>query len=215
MSVFTKAQRGLIAARLADVAAYSDGIFTERQWMRIYCEAMGIPVPPASNVYIDLKYSGKGREMKVLGVTTLDHARIMMPSITRAIRIESVAAPAMYVMREVLEQYREFVGGRIAAVQQTCNTDSVDLRYGVLLYRKDLQQFCYFEAPMELPDPDDYLAHWQIRKGNVRKPSKCLWVYSASTGQKDYSITTTAGIKVQKYFDVPRHAEVFDVAVAR
>ena len=37
----------------------------------------------------------------------------------------------------------------------------------------------------------------------VGKKSKNLWVYDIKSGKKRYSITTTAGAKIQPYFDVP------------
>ena len=37
----------------------------------------------------------------------------------------------------------------------------------------------------------------------VRKSSKSLWIYERKTGKKRYSVTTSAGIKIQPYFDVP------------
>ena len=45
---------------------------------------------------------------------------------------------------------------------------------------------------------------WNITPARgVRKASKSLWIYDSSTRQKRYSVTTSAGIKIQPYFDVP------------
>ena len=56
---------------------------------------------------------------------------------------------------------------------------------------------------MFTPDPKDYKAEWHTKVDGVRKGSKNLWVYEKATGKKRYSITTSAGAKIQPYFDVP------------
>jgi hypothetical protein len=53
------------------------------------------------------------------------------------------------------------------------------------------------------PNPDRYWAEWKESGGGARKASRNLWVYETKTGKKRYSITTTAGAKIQPYFDVP------------
>jgi len=37
----------------------------------------------------------------------------------------------------------------------------------------------------------------------ARKASKSLWIYDKKSNKKKYSVTTSAGIKIQPYFDVP------------
>jgi hypothetical protein len=53
------------------------------------------------------------------------------------------------------------------------------------------------------PNPGDYWAEWKESGGGTRKLSKNLWVYESETSRKRYSITTSAGAKIQPYFDVP------------
>jgi len=75
---------------------------------------------------------------------------------------------------------------------------------GWLLWKDTLEEFLYFEEKMEKPDPDLYYAEWNVTPARgARKPSKSLWVYEKDTGKKKYSVTTTAGAKIQPYFDVP------------
>jgi hypothetical protein len=78
------------------------------------------------------------------------------------------------------------------------------MRIGWLIWEDLLTEFLYFEEPMRAPDAKDYYAVWNETKARgVRKSSKSLWIYEKSTKQKRYSITTSAGIKIQPYFDVP------------
>lgn len=77
------------------------------------------------------------------------------------------------------------------------------MRIGWLLWQESLEEFLYFEQEMIAPDPGDYWAEWKESGGGNRKASKNLWVYERETGQKRFSITTSAGAKIQPYFDVP------------
>ena len=57
---------------------------------------------------------------------------------------------------------------------------------------------------MSIPDPAQYYAEWnEIKRTGRRKSSRNLWIFERDTGIKRYSITTTAGAKIQPYFDVP------------
>ncbi len=78
-----------------------------------------------------------------------------------------------------------------------------DMRVGWILWQVSLREFLYFEEEMLPPNPDDYWAEWKESGGGTRKTSKNLWVYEKETNRKRYSITTTAGAKIQPYFDVP------------
>jgi hypothetical protein len=79
-----------------------------------------------------------------------------------------------------------------------------DLRIGWLLWQDSLREFLYFEEPMLAPDPDKYIATWNIRQGSgSRKGSRNLWIYEESTGEKHFSVTTEAGPKIQPYFSIP------------
>ena len=50
----------------------------------------------------------------------------------------------------------------------------------------------------------NFYAEWnETAARGARKASKSLWIYEKATGQKRYSVTTSAGIKIQPYFDVP------------
>jgi len=56
---------------------------------------------------------------------------------------------------------------------------------------------------MVAPNPKDFYAEWHDSGGGARKASRNLWVFDKATGHKRYSITTSAGAKIQPYFDVP------------
>jgi hypothetical protein len=79
-----------------------------------------------------------------------------------------------------------------------------DLRIGWLLWQDTLREFLYFEEPMIAPNPDQYIAKWNVRPGSgSRKGSRNLWIYDEATGEKHFSVTTEAGAKIQPYFRVP------------
>ena len=130
----------------------------------------------------------------------------MHPSATRSIRVPSLALDANEAMKDILTQYADLIQKRRAKVhQQNTTGQPEDMRTGWLLWQESLRQFLYFEEPMVEPRPEDYYAKWKEHNsdGGVRKPSKSLWIYEKLSGRKRYSITTTAGAKIQPYFDVP------------
>lgn len=78
-----------------------------------------------------------------------------------------------------------------------------DIRTGWLLWQDSLVEFLYFEQPTTIPNPNDYVAEWKESGGGRRKTSVTLWVYHKATSEKHFSITTSAGAKIQPYFKVP------------
>jgi len=125
----------------------------------------------------------------------------MHPAATRSIRIDDVNQPAEAVMRDVFRQYAELIQQRTNA---ECPGTPPDMRVGWLLWEDSLTEFLYFEERMTPPNPDLFYAEWNITPARgVRKPSKSLWVYDKESHEKRYSVTTSAGIKIQPYFDVP------------
>jgi hypothetical protein len=196
----------------------------EDDWSSVYCEAKKIPQRGWSNLNIDVVHGALGVEHKMLRYDQrLDLAfgtTHMHPSLTRSIRIPSTDAEAGEVMSDVFAQYAALVESRRAYVErQNADGGEVDLRTGWLLWQSSLQQFLYFEEETTAPDPADYWAEWHERptRGS-RKPSKNLWIFERTTRQKRYSVTTSAGIKIQPYFDVPSrenpHAYLFTVQAA-
>ena len=72
------------------------------------------------------------------------------------------------------------------------------------MWEDQLREFLYFEEAMTKPDPAKYSATWNDTPAReTRKASKSLWIFDKQTGAKRYSVTTSAGIKIQPYFDVP------------
>ena len=182
--------------------------FEEGDWAEVYCAAKDIPLVGWSNLNIDIVYRGLGVEHKMLcyRATTVMEAcgtTLMHPSLTRSVRIPSVEADPNSVMRDVLTQYGELVELRRMRVRTTAEGAEPDMRTGWLLWQASLREFLYFEEEMLAPNPDDYRAEWRESGGGGRKTSRNLWVYEKDTGKKRYSVTTSAGAKIQPYLDVP------------
>lgn len=149
-----------------------------------------------------LRNSSKATLIDLAGTTQ------MHPAATRSIRIDDANRNPGEVMVEVFDQYRELIDHRRATVLKNSGGDyelsDVDLRTGWLIWETELREFIYFEERMIPPDPLNYWAEWNVTptKGS-RKPSKSLWIYERETGKKRFSVTTSAGVKIQPYFDIP------------
>jgi hypothetical protein len=213
LPIFTDEQAKITKILLAaKVAAMMGRKFEEGDWSEVYCKAKGLPDEGWSNLNIDVNHNGLGVEFKMLRVPRKKGAAIqtycgttlMHPSATRSIRIDNTNLPANDVMLDVLTQYGNLIAARTEKVRERSPDDTADMRIGWLLWEDDLQDFLYFEEPMKRPDPTQYYAEWnETAARGARKPSKSLWVYEKGTNKKRYSVTTSAGIKIQPYFDVP------------
>jgi hypothetical protein len=201
-----KLAKELLAARVATMLGRK---MEEDDWSFVYCNAKRIPETGWSNLNIDVAYQGLGVEHKMLkdsragSLLNLCGTRPMHPAGTRSIRpnLDSAADEAA---KDVLEQYGELIESRTARVRETSRNRSVDMRFGWLIWKERLNEFLYFEEPMLPPNPEDYFAQWVENKaGGSRKSSVNLWIYERDSGQKAYSVTTSAGAKVQPYFQVP------------
>lgn len=184
----------------------------EGDWSKVYCRAKDIPEAGWSNLHIDVNYNGFGLEMKLLRIGDLNGkplksvcgTTLMHPAATRSIRIDDSNRPADVVMRDVFSQYAELIRQRSLRVQEVTPGVAPDMRTGWLIWEDSLTEFLYFEEPMLAPDEKRYFAEWnETPARGVRKSSKSLWIYDKETKQKRYSVTTSAGIKIQPYFDVP------------
>lgn len=181
----------------------------EGDWQEVYCKAKGIPFTGWSNLNIDVIHEGLGVEQKMLCVRANKKIKeycgtsLMHPAATRSIRIPSTEDDATDVAYDVLKQYADLITERTKMVQETSGNGKTDMRVGWLLWQVTLQEFLYFEEEMLPPTTTNYYAEWVESGGGLRKRSKNLWVYEKETGKKRYSITTTAGAKIQPYFDVP------------
>jgi hypothetical protein len=182
----------------------------EGDWSEVYCAAKGFPYQGWSNLNIDVVYGNLGVEHKMLcfrSKPTIDEAcgtTQMHPSATRQFRISSLEADPNEVMEEVFAQYAELLDHRKEAVEAQNETGRpVDMRTGWLLWQVSLRQFLYFEEPTIAPDPAKYYSEWHDRPEGTRKGSRNLWIYERDTGRKRFSVTTSAGGKIQPYFDVP------------
>ncbi len=196
----------LLASRVASMMGRK---FEEGDWAAVYHAAKGIPDHGWSNLNIDVMHSGLGIEHKMLCVQSNKSLReycgttLMHPAATRSIRIPSLDADPTEVAAEILRQYATLIQQRRRKVVEDSPHREPDMRVGWLLWQESLKEFLYFEQEMLEPNPDDYWAEWKESGGGARKASKNLWVYERETGRKRYSITTSAGVKIQPYFDVP------------
>lgn len=184
----------------------------EGDWSNVYCKAKGIPNAGWSNLHIDVSHSGLGLEMKLLRIAGLNNrplksvcgTTLMHPSATRSIRVDDARRPARAVMAEVFAQYAALIAARTERVQSDAPGIAADMRTGWLIWEDNLTEFLYFEERMMAPDPTRFVAEWnETPARGARKASRSLWVYDRKTKQKRFSITTSAGAKIQPYFDVP------------
>lgn len=217
LKAFSKEEAQRAKVLLAtQVASMMGRKLEEGDWTRVYCRAKAIPEAGWSNLYIDVSHNGLGVEMKLLRIAQLNGkplksvcgTTLMHPALTRSIRIENTRSAADAVMRDVFAQYAQLVRERTARVKGSSPGAAADMRIGWLIWEDTLTEFLYFEEPMVAPKAKDYHAQWnQTAARGARKSSKSLWIYSKRTNQKRYSVTTSAGVKIQPYFDVPPPSE--------
>ena len=187
----------------------------EDDWSAVYCKAKDIPATQWSNLNIDVMHENLGVEHKMLRPsgsrgTLIDIAGTtqMHPAATRSIRIDNSENDPTDVMVDVFKQYQELIEQRKISVWNNSNRkyslEDIDMRTGWLLWETELREFIYFEEKMIPPNPDNYRAEWNVTPARgSRKSSKSLWIYEKYSGKKRFSVTTSAGIKIQPYFDVP------------
>ena len=213
LAVFTEEEYSRAKVFLATQVAHMMGRkLEEDDWNKVYCAAKGIPHSGWSNLNIDVNHKGLGVEQKLLRVSGLRGRPIksacgttmMHPAATRSIRIDDTSLSANVVMKNVFEQYSDLIDIRTEKVRETSGGVEPDMRIGWLLWEDSLTEFLYFEEPLKAPQADHYFAEWNetLPKG-ARKGSKSLWIYEKNTNKKRFSVTTSAGIKIQPYFDVP------------
>jgi hypothetical protein len=210
LPVFNKKEL-IIATDLlsAKVATMLGRKMEEADWEFVYCNTKKIPVTDWSNLHIDINHNGLGVEHKMLRVTKSGSilgecgTTKMHPAGTRSIRIPEEKDPNK-AMEIILNQYSELIDNRTNKVKEQSSDGKADMRMGWLLWKDSLDEFLYFEEKMEKPDPLKFYATWNITPARgARKESKSLWIYEKSSDKKKFSVTTTAGAKIQPYFDVP------------
>ena len=213
LKVFNEAQENDVKLRLAEkVASMMGRKWEEGDWSEVYCKAMGVPDTGWSNLHIDVNHSGLGVEFKMLRVPQLGDSDIekicgttlMHPSATRSIRINDLEIDADEAMRDIFKQYCNLIANHTAAVKLRSGSGTADMRIGWLLWEKKLREFLYWEERMVPPEAGEYYAKWNDRPAmGTRKASRSLWIFDRVTRRKRYSVTTSAGVKIQPYFDVP------------
>lgn len=211
LPAFTPAEQQRVHALLATRVAFMMGRkFEEGDWSYVYCAAREIEETGWSNLKIDVMHKNQGIEHKMLcirhsNILSSCGCTLMHPSATRSIRLPSLNIDPNEAMKDVLNQYAEFLEQRRQTVLNCAKGyPDADMRTGWLLWQDSLREFLYFEERTQTPNPDDYKAQWVINQPRgARKPSKNLWIFEKDTDKKRYSVTTTAGPKIQPYFDVP------------
>ena len=205
----SKRAKILLAAKVALMMGRK---LEEGDWSDVYCKSKNIPDGGWSNLHIDVNYNGLGIEFKMLRIPGLSGrplksvcgTSLMHPAATRSIRIDDANRPANDVMVDVLTQYSNLIDIRTQRVIANSEAKTADMRIGWLLWEDALREFLYFEEPMAKPDTSMFYAEWnETAARGARKSSKSLWIYESDTNKKRYSVTTSAGIKIQPYFDVP------------
>jgi len=211
LSAFNPEERDLVQKYLGIKVAHMMGRkFEEGDWSYVYCKAKSIVEKGWSNLDIDIVHDNIGVEQKMLcyrsgiDLSSAFGTTLMHPSLTRSIRIPETTDPDE-AMKIILDQYSDIIRRRREKIRFQNNTGKeVELRTGWLLWQESLKQFLYFEEEMTELDSNEYYAEWKENiAGESRKGSKNLWIYEKTTGKKRYSITTSAGAKIQPYFDVP------------
>ena len=211
LPAFTSSQRDIVHRLLAaKVARMMGRKLEEADWADVYCHAKGIPIRGWSNLNIDVMHAGLGVEHKMLcyrsnaNIAQACGETLMHPAATRSIRVPTGKISAERAMREIFQQYAELIEQRTEKVREQAPAGTrPDMRTGWLLWQESLSQFLYFEERMRAPNAGEYTAEWVESGGGSRKGSRNLWIYEKATGKKRFSVTTSAGAKIQPYFDVP------------
>ncbi|WP_207787557.1 hypothetical protein [Candidatus Thiosymbion oneisti] len=206
LAVFSEEEYSRTKILLATQVAHMMGRkLEEDDWNKVYCAAKGIPHSGWSNLNIDVNHKGLGVEQKLLRVPGLRGRPIksvcgttmMHPAATRSIRIDDTSLPADVVMQDVFKQYSELIDMRTEKVRETSGGIEPNMRIGWLLWEDSLTEFLYFEERLKAPQADRYFSEWN------ETLSKGARIYEKDTNKKRFSVTTSAGIKIQPYFDVP------------
>lgn len=211
LPVFTEEEHKRAKLYLATrVAVMMGRKLEEGDWSHVYCAAKKIPESTWSNLNIDINYQGLGVEQKLLRVEgnrpikSYCGTTQMHPAATRSIRIADVEAPADEVMVDVFAQYANLIQDRTESVRKLSAGIEPDMRIGWLIWESNLAEFLYFEQRWFAPNPENFYAVWnETQAKGTRKSSKSLWIYEKGTDKKRFSVTTSAGIKIQPYFDIP------------
>jgi len=182
------------------------GKMEEGYWSYIYHTVRNAPVPTWSNLPMrDFCYDGLGVEMKLLQrrFPSGDQGRrLMHPAATRALLFDP-SRDAEICKVQILEQFNDQIRLFRARVAQTNSSKAADIRWGILLWTLNLNEFLYFEEQLREVDPDQFYAHFEDRshRGN---PTRNLYIFEKETHIKRYSITLpNKGAKLQPYFDIP------------
>lgn len=178
----------------------------EGDWTEIYCRVKNAPDLGWSNLpFRDYVHDGLGVEFKILMRDNPSGSigrALMHPSATRRINFNS-DDPAQHAMEMVISQWASAIDEFELRVRTSSKDNSADLRWGILLWARDLSELLYFEERLVRPKVSDFTAEWYI--GNHRgNPTKSLRIFDKASGRVVFSCTgERSGRKLQPYFDVP------------
>lgn len=208
---FTAAERANAEDEVKQLATSLQGRKVEEgDWTALYCRVKNAPFAGWSNLpFRDYIYQGVGVEFKLLCRENPigDVGRSLMhPSATRTITFDP-DGPAQQAMREVLTQWGNQIRMFEERIRASSPRQTVDARWGILLWSPDHTQFLYFEERLIKPDPGDFKAEWH--DGSHRgKATRNLHIFERSSSKKKFSCTLPKnGAKLQPYFDIPTEAE--------
>jgi len=209
LKAFTSEQELLVAELLAEQVRHLlivRGHYEEYHWASLYRAAKGAPRGTWSNLqFRDFIHEGIGVEWKILGSDAPSAAMgrsVMHPSGTRRIEFDPTES-ADSCKERILTQWCRAMDEFEARVRAHGKSPRAEIRWGVLLWGRDLGEFLYFEEPMIRPRHADYDARWETRTGRG-KQTQSLYIYEKRTGKKRFSVThPSQGAKLQPYFDVP------------
>jgi hypothetical protein len=130
----------------------------------------------------------------------------MHPAATRRLEYDP-EAPADDCKDRILSQWASHIEEFRARVGATSPSSHSDIRWGVLLWAPDLDEFLYFEEEIVTPDPKAFRAEWKSRT-HRGQPTRTLAIYETETATQWFSVTLPrTGAKLQPYFDIPRAGE--------
>jgi hypothetical protein len=182
------------------------GKIEEGYWSYIYHNVRHAPIPAWSNLTMrDFCHNGLGIEMKLLqrrSPARDQGGRLMHPAATRTLYFDP-RLDAEICKVQILDQFNKRIAEFRQRVAEACTTRDPDIRWGILLWSPELDEFLYFEESLREINPHNFYAYFEdgTHRGN---PTRNLYIFEKATNIKRYSVTMpNKGAKLQPYFDIP------------
>ena len=217
LQAFTQDEAVLVRQGLEELRARlrhvpGGGKLEEDYWANVYRTAKKIQGEDKwSNMpFQDFIHKGIGVEWKLLRRNNpiADQGKtIMHPAATRTIKYDP-SQTAEQCKNVVLNQWAAKISNFRERVRATSKDGRMaDIRWGILLWSPNLDEFLYFEEELVEPKPSEFRADWE--DGNHRgNRTRNLYIYDRTTDAKRYSVTLPEkGAKIQPYFTIPSPEE--------